>query len=216
MKAVTFVDPLIARPQLGAVEPPPYQTFEVHPRAFTPKQCERIIDLGRSIGASEAELEGDDGAGVSDESIRRSHTSWIAPDDDSWWIYDKLAKIAQRANRRYGFDLTSFGEDLQFTAYDEPGAFYTWHQDGLDGGVANRKLSIVVQLSDPDDYEGGELQFFDVLEDYDDDQLVEFRHAVRQRGTAVVFPSFEYHRVLPMRSGSRYSLVAWVSGPPFR
>lgn len=210
------MDSLLGRPTFQPVDPPPYQTFEVHPRAFTAKQCDRIIALGQSLSLVDAALEGDDGAEIADDDIRRSRTAWIGPDDESWWIYEKLAKVADRANRRYGFDLTSFNEDLQFTAYDEPGDFYSWHQDGLDGGVAHRKLSIVVQLSEPEDYEGGELQFFETLEDYDDEQLVEYRHAVAQRGTAIVFPSFEYHRVLPMRSGQRYSLVAWVSGPAFR
>ena len=210
------MEPLTGRPLLGTPVPPPYQAFELHPNAFTPRQCDRIVALGEQLRAESAGLEGTDGDEVNDESIRRSRTAWIAPDDDSWWVYDKLAKIAERANRRYGFDLTGFGEDLQFTFYDEPGAFYSWHQDGLDGGVATRKLSIVIQLTDPEDYEGGEIQFFEVADDYDDEQLDAFTELSRRRGTAVVFPSFEYHRVLPLLSGVRHSLVSWVSGPPFR
>ena len=210
------MEPLVARPVLGQSPPPPYQAFELDPGAFTERQCDRIIAAGETFAAAEAALEGEGGAEVSDGSIRRSRTAWLPPDDDSWWIYDKLAKIAERANRRYGFDLTGFGEDLQFTVYDEPGAFYSWHQDGLDGGVANRKLSIVIQLSDPAEYSGGEVQFFEVADDYDDEQLEVFTRLSRQRGTAIVFPSFEYHRVLPLRAGLRHSLVSWVSGPPFR
>jgi PKHD-type hydroxylase len=166
--------------------------------------------------ADEGLLEGTDGSEVADDSIRRSVTAWLPPTDETWWIYEKLAALAERANRRYGFDLTGFGEDLQFTIYDRPGAFYSWHQDGLDGNVATRKLSIVVQLTEPDEYRGGELQLFDVAEDYDDEELDAFTALTAERGTAVVFPSFEYHRVLPLRRGVRHSLVAWVSGPPFR
>lgn len=210
------MEPLTGRPLLPAPIPPPYQAFELHPNAFTTRQCDRIIALGEQLSAGSAGLEGTDGAEVNDHTIRRSRTAWIPPDDDSWWIYDKLAKLAERANRRYGFELTGFGEDLQFTLYDEPGAFYSWHQDGLDGGVASRKLSVVVQLTDPADYVGGEVQFFEVADDYDDAQLDDFTEQSRQRGTAVIFPSFEYHRVLPLRSGVRHSLVSWVSGPPFR
>lgn len=210
------MEPLNARPLIPAVTPPPYQAYEIHQRAFTQRQCARIVALGESLVADDAGLEGTGGEEVNDHSIRRSRTAWIPPDDDSWWIYDKLAAIAARANRRYGFDLTGFGEDLQFTMYDEPGAFYSWHQDGLDGGVADRKLSIVVQLTDPDDYEGGDIQFFEVVDDYEPDEMANFSFHSRQLGTAVVFPSFEYHRVLPMRAGARHSLVAWVTGPPFR
>jgi len=207
---------LLGRPWLPSEVPPPYQPFEVHPAAFTAKQCQRIIDLGASLAPATALIEGDDGAEVIDDEIRRSRTAWIPPDDDSWWIYDKLGVIAERANRRYGFDLTGFGEDLQFTVYDEPGAFYSWHQDGLDGEVASRKLSIVVQLSSPETYRGSEVQWFEVAEDYDEEQLASCTEQCQQIGAALVFPAFEYHRVLPLRSGTRYSLVAWVSGPPFR
>ena len=56
----------------------------------------------------------------------------------------------------------------------------------------------------------------DVVHDYDDEQVDSFSHHVSQQGTAIVFPSFEYHRVLSLRGGVRYSLVAWVSGPAFR
>ena len=75
---------------------------------------------------------------------------------------------------------------------------------------------MVVQLSDPAEYEGGQLQLFDVYEDSDADELDDFDAAASAQGSVIVFPSFEYHRVLPMRSGTRFSLVTWVSGPPFR
>jgi PKHD-type hydroxylase len=75
---------------------------------------------------------------------------------------------------------------------------------------------MVIQLTDPADYEGGELEMFDIYEDSNEAQLAEFHAASSQQGSAVVFPAFEYHRVVPLRQGRRYSLVAWVSGPPFR
>ena len=209
-------DGVVGRPMLASTHAVTYQPFEIHPAAFTPKQCARIISAGLTLETEVGALEATDGGGVTDDGIRRSHTAWIPPTDETWWIYDKLAKVAERANRRYRFDLTGFSEDLQFTHYDEPGSFYDWHQDGLDGDVANRKLSVVVQLSDPAVYDGGELQFFDVVHDYDDEQEDNFSHHVSQLGTAVVFPSFEYHRVLALRRGVRYSLVCWVSGPAFR
>ena len=68
-------------------------------------------------------------------------------------------------------------------------------------------------MSENDPY--ADAQYYRV-EDYDAEELADFTHLTRQRGTAVVFPSFEYHRVLPMRSGVRHSLVSWVSGPAFR
>jgi len=206
---------LSGRPVFDDPPAPPYQSAEIHPSVFTPRQCERIVALGTSLDTGRAGLEATDGTEVSDVDLRRSSTSWIAP-HDGWWIYDKLARAAERANRRYRLDLSGFSEDLQFTTYAEPGAFYTWHQDGLDTSVAHRKLSLVVQLSDPGEYTGAELQFFDVVEDLTGGDLDEFTAATKPQGTVIAFPSFEYHRVLPVRSGVRHSLVAWVSGPPFR
>ena len=164
----------------------------------------------------EGSLETAEGSEMLDDAIRSSGTSWIPPTEESWWIYERLGRIVERANAHYEFDLTGFVEDLQFTVYDEVGSFYTWHQDGLDGTVAGRKLSIVIQLSDPADYEGGRLEFFDVASDLDDDEYDEFCEASGRQGTAIVFPSFEYHQVQALTAGLRYSLVAWISGPPFR
>ena len=124
--------------------------------------------------------------------------------------------MAERANRRYGFSIDGLAEDLQFTIYDRPGAFYTWHQDGLDAEVSHRKLSIVVQLTEPSRYSGADLEFLEVDADYDDVQRDEFHSRCRRQGTAVVFPSFEFHRVTPLVAGVRHSLVCWVAGPPFR
>lgn len=209
-------DPLDERPLLPRPAAPDYQPYELHHRVFTPAQCRRIVALGTGRPAGRAELEGRDGEAVDDLGVRDSATAWLPPGPETDWIYERLAVVATRANRRYGFDLTGFEEDLQFTTYDRPGAFYTWHQDGLDGPVAHRKLSMVVQLTDPADYLGAQLQLFEVAEDYDDELLDAFTEASCRLGTVLVFPAFEYHRVLPLRRGQRHSLVAWVSGPPFR
>lgn len=207
---------LLSRPMFDGASSPPYVSHEIHTGVFTPRQCGRIVDAGLALESAAACLEGEGGASIDHEEIRRSRTAWLPPDEEHWWVYEKLVKVVERANRRYRFDLWGFGEDLQFTTYQSPGDFYSWHQDGLDGTLSVRKLSVVVQLSDPALYEGGELQIFDVAEDADRDDLDAFHAAASAQGSAVVFPSFEYHRVLPMRAGVRHSLVAWLSGPPFR
>ena len=224
---------------LVADDPPAYEPYQLVPGAFTARQCDRIVALAEALPDESGGVEGDDG-GVEDADVRRSTITWVPPDHTSRWIYDRLSTVAERANRRYGFELSGFGEDLQYTRYDTPGSFYTWHQDGLDGSVGLRKLSIVVQLSDPADYDGAELELFALGEDgsgsagasittthadADADAAdtargaevdAAWRVASARRGTAIVFPAFEYHRVRPLRSGTRRSLVSWVSGPPFR
>jgi PKHD-type hydroxylase len=206
-------DPLDIRPVFPPRAAGPYTSHVVLPGALTPRQCDAVVELGESLRLDDGQLASDT---PPDDALRRSKVAWIEPSPDTGWLFDKLARLAQKANRRYGFDLTGFGEDLQYTVYDEPGAFYTWHQDGLTGEVASRKLALVVQLSDPDDYEGADLELFDAVADLVPEDLAASNLERRQRGTAVAFPAFEYHRVTPLVSGVRRSLVVWISGPPFR
>lgn len=194
---------------------PAYHTHLVIPSAFTAAECRAVVDLGSRAAASEATVQ-DGAADQADPVLRQARVAWLTPDDDTGWIFDRLASLAERVNETYRFELTGFSEDLQFTTYDRPGSFYTWHQDGLDGPVATRKLSLVVQLSDPTDYEGSDLELLEVVEDYPADEGAAWHAKTRRRGAAIAFPAFEYHRVTPLRSGTRHSLVCWVSGPPFR
>ena len=205
---------LPARPLLARPDGPPYQPFLIRPRAFTAPQCRRIVELGRTLPAERGALvdQGPEGVGP----VRDSMTAWLGPSPDTDWIFERLAGVVEWANERYRFDLVGFEEDLQFTTYHRRGAHYGWHQDGLDGAVASRKLSVVVQLSDPESYRGGELEFLGTAEERDPGRRREFHRRSTALGTAVVFPSFEFHRVRPLRSGVRRSLVAWVGGPPFR
>jgi PKHD-type hydroxylase len=174
-----------------------------------------LIASGEALAAAEAGLE--DGAERgADPGLRRAQVAWLGPEEGNAWAYDKLAGLTARANRVYGFELTGFIEDLQYTVYGQPGSFYTWHQDGLDGEVASRKVSLVVQLSDPGDYRGADLEFLDVVDDYSRAEQRRWLKASRGRGSVIAFPAFEYHRVTPLLSGVRRSLVCWVGGPRFR
>jgi PKHD-type hydroxylase len=206
-------DPLDIRPVFTPQAAGSYTSHVVLLSALTPRQCDRIVALGEELRLDDGQLASDT---PPDSGLRRSKVAWIEPTADTAWLFDKLARLAHKANRSYGFDLSGFGEDLQYTVYDEPGAFYTWHQDGLTGEVATRKLAIVVQLSEPDDYEGADLELFDAVADLAPAELAAANDERRGRGTAVAFPAFEYHRVTPLVSGVRRSLVVWVSGPPFR
>jgi PKHD-type hydroxylase len=200
---------------------PTHRPYVVLPAVFGARQCDRIVALADHHADEEARLAGGPSGDTVTSGIRRSATAWLPHDDATAWVVGKLAVAAERANRTWRLDLDPVDdpdqEDLQLTTYDSPGAHYTWHQDGLDGDVARRKLSLVVQLSDPADYDGGDLEFMDLLDpDPRDPWVREERARLRARGTVVAFPAFEYHRVTPLRAGVRRSLVWWISGPPFR
>ena len=145
--------------------------------------------------------------GVADD-YRRSSVAWLPQDEEWQWLHERIVKVAQGFNQRFfGLELQGFGEKLQVARYDadREGA-YDWHVDfGLK--QQTRKLSISIQLSASDEYEGGDLEF---------DLGTEITKVGREQGLAVAFPSFVRHRVAPVTRGTRYSLVAWIHGPRFR
>ena len=141
--------------------------------------------------------------------IRRSKVSWMDSTKDTEWVFRKLSHVVSSLNSQfYRFDLTGFGEALQLTNYDQSEhGMYGWHQDYGGGRSISRKLSIVMQLTDPAQYEGGNLQIMS------GSQPVNVR---KQRGLIAAFPSYQLHQVTPVTQGSRQSLVAWISGPAFK
>jgi len=140
--------------------------------------------------------------------IRRSYISWLDCNNETEWVFRKLAHVASSINSQfYRFDLTGFGEPLQLTNYQQSETgMYGWHQDYGSVGPS-RKLSMVVQLTDPSQYEGGNLQVMSG----GSPQTIS-----KQRGLIAVFPAYQLHQVTPVTQGSRQSLVAWISGPTFK
>jgi len=163
------------------------------------------------IQAKNAELRasvGEEGRGGVNTELRRSQVSWLNNTADTKWVFNKLADVVSKINAlHFRFDLTGFGEALQLTNYDQSeNGMYGWHQDSGGAGIS-RKLSMTVQLTDPSEYEGGNLQ---MLTSRDPENVR------KQRGLIAVFPSYTLHQVTPVTHGSRQSLVAWVSGPAFK
>jgi PKHD-type hydroxylase len=150
---------------------------------------------------------GGDPQGANLAKIRRSQVSWLNKNQDTAWVFEKLGHIASSLNAQYfRFDLTGFGESVQLTNYDQSEqGMYGWHQDY--NAKASRKLSLVLQLTDPSQYEGGNLQIMTGGQP----QTVR-----KQRGLVAAFPSYVLHQVTPVTNGNRQTLVAWVSGPAFR
>ena len=144
-------------------------------------------------------------------SIRKSKVKWLNynyyPQFD--WVYNRLQLAIERANKQYwNFHLYSMPDPIQYTEYYPSGGHYDWHMDiGPGMSMANRKISITVQLSDSSEYEGGDLQLF---------RSPTPENAPRGFGTVVVFPSYMMHRVTQVTSGVRKSLVLWVGGHHYR
>ena len=149
---------------------------------------------------------GGGGGGEVNDKVRRSELNWLNKDSECAWVFEGLAKVASSLNADYfGFELTGFGEPIQLTNYHEARqGTYVWHQDFGASGIS-RKLSMVLQLSDPSEYE--ELQ----LLTRNEPTSIE-----KKRGLITVFPAWTLHQVTPVTKGTRQTLVAWISGPAFK
>jgi len=182
-----------------------YESWE---DGFTPEECDRIIQYGESLGPRSSTVGSNDDNTTVVESIRKSKNAWITICEESEWIYEKLGRILRCMNGMYWrYDIHGFHEDLQYTVYHDDNSCYNWHVDNMMmSDMPPRKLSMSVQLSDPSNYEGGELQFNDG----------DIHIGDNKRGSVVVFPSYVLHRVTPVTAGTRRSLVVWANGPGFR
>jgi len=174
--------------------------------AFTEEELEWIDNLQELYPYFDAAI-GPDDASQLDSSVRKSRIKWIHHDDRSWWVYDKLVKYINEANQHWGFTINSITDSIQYTEYYEDGGHYDWHMDMGDFPQNTRKISITIQLSNPNDYDGGDLEFW-VGRDPE--------KAPREQAFAVLFPSYLMHRVTPVTRGMRKSLVVWVGGDTFR
>ena len=195
------LDPFSQSPELhvnGAVAFP-----QLLPGAFSADECDRIVALGESRITTGAAV--DQRSDLASRDYRISDVAWIEPAQDAHWLYHRLAVLFAQVNESFGFDLTGFAEALQFTCYG-PGQYFGWHADIGGDDTAARKLSLTIQLSDPADYDGGNLQFHGA------DDLP----AARGRGCVTIFPAYLAHQVSPVTRGLRRSLVAWAYGPSFR
>jgi PKHD-type hydroxylase len=152
---------------------------------------------------------------------RNSNVVWL----NDQWIYNEILPYVNVANKNAGWNFQwDFAESCQFTKY-KLNQFYHWHADSFEQpyNLPNdlnrhgkiRKLSVTCSLSDSKDYKGGELEFN--LINLDNGKLVKKKcNEILSRGSIVVFPSHIWHRVKPVTKGTRYSLVIWTLGQPFK
>ena len=180
------------------------RSFAINRTFFSNEECEKIKTIGLSQIAQEATI----GHNLVDEHTRKSRVCWIEEDDDSEWLFARLQHMILQVNSRfYRYDIYAF-EPLQFTVYDQVGDHYDYHTDAKSDTFLehDRKLSFTVQLSDSNDYEGGDIEIFKP-----GDSVL----GPREKGSLAIFSSLAYHKVHPLTSGTRISLVGWVIGKPF-
>jgi PKHD-type hydroxylase len=186
-----------------AFQTDPVQRWAYQSAFLNKEECEKIISLGESLNPAMGSLINN----VNNTSIRDSKTSWIFPTAETEWLFRRLTdSIVGLNNEFFKFDLFGLVEALQFTKYEAPDGHYSPHVDSMNGLIV-RKISVSIQLSPPEDYEGGEVHLL-----YASAPLV----VPKDQGTLIVFPSYTLHEVKPVTKGTRYSLVCWVTGAPFK
>ena len=185
--------------------PQDYYWFQ---NTFSNEELTKLYALLESIPYQDATTIGSQDQ--ANNKVRSSRIKWI-PQNDNWlWLYEKLFGMIQEANDTlWKFDLFGTNESIQYTEYlAENNGHYDWHQDIGPGGPSLRKISLVVQLTDPSEYENGDLQVWAGGEN--------IWTIPRGQGNVAIFPSYMMHRVSPMTSGVRRSLVLWAGGEHYK
>ncbi len=168
---------------------------------LTLAECEAIIQQGDKQQTATAGLAGDNNI---EQTTRSSNVSYLLHDETNRWLYEKISEEIQQVNTNaYHFELSGI-EAIQLAVYNI-GDHYDWHTDLGEGDNSTRKLSLSIQLTAADEYDGGELEFMKTVET-----------ASKKQGAIIFFPAFLHHRVTPITRGQRYSLVAWVHGNAFK
>ena len=185
-----------------SIETNPLFTSIVHTSFFSPEQCEAIINACEKP----LWLQGEVDSGQVNKKLRNVRQQGLMMNEEGW-PHTRILDLMKQANEvRFKFDVSGFMN------YDAPmimeygkGCHYDWHID-VGKAVPNRKLSFTIQLSKPEDYEGGDLEFLGTETNTD---------AFRQQGTCIIFPSFLAHKVTKVKSGTRLAIVGWIHGPTY-
>jgi len=171
---------------------------------FTPEECDKVIALASNDYSHKASV-GTDGQGSVALNVRNVNKYSIHYTEENAWIFDKIARAVATANAEYyKYEIMGITHGIELLHYEgsEQG-HYDWHTDVGPGGSSTRKISVSVQLTDSDKYEGGNLEV------NCNGQVLQ---AVKEKGSISLFPSYALHRVSPVTSGERWVLVIWIHG----
>jgi PKHD-type hydroxylase len=182
-----------------------YQDHVLVESVLSIKECQTVLSLIPTLKNNNLSLLKDHEGNV----VRNSNLHWLPMiKNNSDWLFKKVIQITNEINdKHYQFDLDGTPFLFQMTKYSK-GQYYSWHTDHGPGIVSRRKLSLSICLSSEDEYDGGDIEFFRSFQN-----IVSYKMS---QGSIVVFPSWVSHQVKPVNKGERWSLVAWLEGPPFR
>jgi len=175
-----------------------YHYYDIRKATFNPNECNDIIELNRGNCPTQGKISGNEGRIKRDSDI-----FWVPRSTCTEWIFSRLWILVSSYNSNYGFDLSNDMGQAQLTRY-RPGQHYEWHMDLGSNQPSLRKITAVVELSSKQSVKGGGLEIFygQSIENKVDLDI----------GDVVLFPSFVMHRASMVDSGTRWSLVLWLTG----
>lgn len=177
--------------------------FSQHHSGLTDEEIHIIREYGDNLDSTNVKIYGS----FNDDNVKASGSHFIL-NNETEWLYKKMERIVHSINAsNYNYDLSGFYENFYYLKYTAPDEHFNWHLDIGPQTSAPRKLSLVLQLSDPSEYEGGE---FDVLICDNEERT----H--KQKGMITAFPAYKAHCVTPVTSGIRRTLSMFAVGPNFR
>jgi PKHD-type hydroxylase len=150
---------------------------------------------------------------VLDSRIRKAKICFFKAKNETSFLYHAFSRSIQFINQtHYNFNIYQIQNSFQYTVYNEDDqGHYKWHAD-MDDFLNKpvRKLTAILQLTDEDDYSGGDLELSITG---DQNEAVKIP---KLKNFFIIFPSYLPHRVLPVVKGTRKTIVTWVYGPRFR
>jgi PKHD-type hydroxylase len=193
-------DPISTGRPVGA----PHLDLVLFSKSLSPEVCATLIDLGRSFPVGETLVVSQDM--LADHRVCETHL--IDADDATGPLYRLLESVAgDVADHHYALELSGIVRMPHYVEYHAGRGHFDWHNDySHESSEAPRKLTVVIQLSDPTDYEGGDFEVFGPVVGV----------APRDQGAIFCLPSIIPHRVTPVTRGVRKAIVAWIAGPRFR
>lgn len=205
--------------------------FQIIPNAISPRVCDNLVEYAldlkkKKLNTHKANTSdsnfilSEEEKKEHDKKVRNSNVVWISEK----WLLRELYPYINDINKNVGWNYDiQVTEPFQFTIYKR-NQHYNWHIDcnsvpyntpGEPSHGKIRKISMTLLLSNTNDFEGGDLEF-DIQDKNNEEDNIKKTKNLMSKGSICVFPSFVYHRVTPVTKGTRYSLVAWTLGPPFK
>ena len=208
MSSMSILNPVYRRDNMAP--------FYILDDIFSNEEMDRLTAYCKDLGTEKAQVMQSRGNIVTDEKLRLAGIMMHRVNRENKWIFERVLDAFEMANRdAYNFELDGFNV-FQYSEYKDPGAHYEYHMDVSfasvnDRFIIGRKLSLSIMLNDESEFSGGEFQM--IIDSQTMEKPITVPH---KRGRFVFFPAFIVHRVAPVKSGIRKSLVFWALGPKFR